>query len=300
MHKYTKVNYHIANALIKNNNTLLNKSDIESIFNGKPYEGFMFQNYSNVYFFLQECRELDLYKQNIEQFESDEKKPMAYALMRRAMIRKMPYSRLTLNWYKIVQLRDKEYSYKKYKRRRAYHNQSFKHHFLQNLDEYNLAVFNNNKENIAYNDNVFNLLDKVKPDIINLDIPYKGTMNNYFGFYGLLDDFITSEVAKPFDNNFVSCSIAMQLFDKLFSKLNNFKYWYLNYNNSSYPSKNELLYLLGKYSDNVEVTERKHNYQITGKDKKAKNKEFMFIIKNKAHGLNRCYRKRQADCETAN
>jgi len=92
--------------------------------------------------------------------------------MRRAMIRKMPYSRFTLNWDKIVQLRDEEYSYQKYKRKRAYHNQSFKHHFLQNLDDYNYAIFNNNKNNIAYNDDIFNLLDTVKADIIYLDPPY--------------------------------------------------------------------------------------------------------------------------------
>ena len=54
----------------------------------------------------------------------------------------------------------------------------------------------------------------------------------------------------------------------------------MSYNNSSFPSKDELLYLLGKYSKNVEVIERKHNYQITGKNKKEKNKEFLFIVKN--------------------
>ena len=275
-----KINYHIANALVKNNDILLNKNDIETIFKGEPFEGFMFKNYSEIYFFPQECKELDLYRLNIELLESEEKKSLAFALMRRAMIRKMPYSRFTLNWGKIVQLRDEEYSYKKYKRRRAYHNQSFKHHFLQNLNEYNQAVFNNDKNNIAYNDDIFNLLETVKADIIYLDPPYTGTMNNYFGFYGLVDDFITSEVTKPFENNFVNKNSATELFDKLFSKLNNFKYWYLSYNNSSFPNKNELLYLLGKYSDNVDVIERKHNYQITGKSKKEKNKEFLFIVKN--------------------
>ncbi len=274
-----KINYHIANALIANNKTLLNKEDIDTIFEGESFEGFMFKNYSEVYFFPQECRELDLYKKNIEKLVSEEKKSLAYALMRRAMIRKMPYSRFTLNWDKIVQLRDEEYSYKKYKRRRAYHNQSFKHHFLQNLDEYNQAVFDNGKENIAYNEDVFNLLEKVKADIIYLDPPYTGTMNNYFGFYGLVDNFINSKILEPFENNFVNKKTAIELFDKLFSKLGNFKYWYLSYNNSSYPSKDELFSLLSKYTDSVEVIERKHNYQITGKEKKQKNKEFLFIAK---------------------
>ena len=74
---------------------------------------------------------LDLYRKNIEKLDSEEKKSLAFSLIRRAMIRKMPYSRFNLNWDKIVQLRDEEYSYEKYKRRRAYHNQSFKFHFFE-------------------------------------------------------------------------------------------------------------------------------------------------------------------------
>jgi adenine-specific DNA-methyltransferase len=260
----------------------------------------MFKNFSEVYFFPKECKALDLYRKNIEKLDSEEKKSLAFSLIRRAMIRKMPYSRFNLNWDKIVQLRDEEYSYEKYKRRRAYHNQSFKFHFLKNLEEYNNAVFNNKKNNIAYNDDVFNLLDKVKADIIYLDPPYTGTMNNYFGFYGLMDDFITSNKTKPFDNNFINKKIAVELFDNLFSKLSNFKYWYLSYNNSSYPSKDDLLTLLNKYSENVQVIERKHVYKITGKEKKEKNKEFLFIIENTDYGNTRSYRTRQAVFETTN
>jgi len=266
--------------------TLLNKEDIDIIFSGNPFEGFMFNNYSEVYFFPEECKELDLYRMNIEKLDSEEKKSLAFTLIRRAMIRKMPYSRFNLKWENIVQLRDEEYSYEKYKRRRAYHNQSFKFHFIQNLDEYNNAVFNNEKENKAYNEDTFDLLGKVKADIIYLDPPYTGTMNNYFGFYGLIDDFITSEKTEPFENNFINKNIAGELFDKLFSKLSNFKYWYLSYNNSSYPSKDELLYLLNKYSDNVQVIERKHDYKITGKQKKQTNKEYLFIVENNRYQQN--------------
>lgn len=281
-----KVNYHIANALIQNNSTILSKDDIDIIFSGEPIDGFMFNNYSEVFFFPNECRELDLYRTNIENLDSDAKKSIALALMRRAMIRKMPYSRFNINWDKIKQLRDEEYSYEKYKRKRAYHNQSFKYHFLQNVNEYNNAVFDNSKNNIAYNDDVFNLLENIKTDIIYLDPPYTGTMNNYFGFYGLIDDFIASDKTAPFENNFVDRKTVGLLFDKLFSKLSNFKYWYLSYNNSSFPTKDELLYLLSKYSNNVQVIERKHNYKITGKDKKEKNKEYLFIVKNELNQEN--------------
>lgn len=279
-----KINYHLGKALIQNNEHTLNKQDVDLIFSGTPFSGFMYKNYSNVNFFPDECKELDLYRKNIEKLNSEEKKSLAFILIRRAMVRKTPYSRFNISWDKTVQLRNEDYSYENYKRRRAYHNQSFKFHFQNNLDEYNNAVFDNNKNNKAYNDDVFNLLEKVKADIIYLDPPYTGTMNNYFGFYGLVDNFITSNKTKPFNNNFTDKKNAIELFDNLFSKLSNFKFWYLSYNNTAYPSKDELLTLLNKYSKNITVIERKHTYKITGKDKKEKNKELLFIIENTNYG----------------
>lgn len=275
-----KINYHIGNSLIQNKKIILKDEDIDIVFSGKPVKGFMYKNFSNVFFFPEECMELDLYRKNIKKINCEYKKSLIFTLLRRSMIRKMPYSRFNINWEKIVQLRDEDYSYEKYKRKRSYHNQTFHHHFLENLEEYNSSIFDNKKNNISYNDDVFNLLKKVKSDIIYLDPPYTGTMNNYFGFYGLMDSYINSNVSKPFENNFMNKNSSMELFEKLFSNLGNFKYWILSYNNSSYPSKDELLGLLQKYSNTVTVIEKKHNYQITGKGKKDVNKEILFVAKN--------------------
>ena len=203
------------------------------------------------------------------------------------MVRKMPYSRFNINWDKIVQLRDEIYSYEKYKRKRAYHNQSFKSHFIENVSEYNRAIFDNLKDNLSINDDVFNVLDSVEADIIYLDPPYTGTMNNYFGFYGMLDEYIVGKKLQPFENNFIDKKTSIELFDKLFSKLNNFKYWYLSYNNSSYPTKEQLIELLEKYSNNVKLVEKPHVYKITGKVNKKVNMEYLFIVENTNKTLNK-------------
>ena len=276
-----KVNYNLAKALIENRDVTLNENDIEMIFQGIPKKGFMAKNYSNVYFFENECKELDRYRENIENFECEYKKSLAYSLIRRAMIRKMPYSRFTINWEKIVQLRDEEYSYQKYKRRRAYHNQSFKEHFIANLKDYNNAIFDNSHNNQAYNEDIFNLIDKVDADLIYLDPPYSGTMNNYFRFYGLVDEYIVSKKLKPFNNNFIEKNEVIELFKKLFAKLEKYKYWLLSYNSSSYPSKEELIDMLSQYSDDVVLIEKDHIYKITGKENKQKNSEYLFFVKNK-------------------
>ena len=275
-----KINSIISKALIENNFEKLSSADIEIIFAGEPQEGFMYENYSEVFFFPEECKQLDLYRGNISLLNSEYKQALALTLMRRAMVRKMPYSRFNINWEKIVQLRDEEYSYEKYKRKRAYHNQSFESHFLENWNDYNQAIFDNGKENISLNDDIFNLLNIVKADIIYLDPPYTGTMNNYYGFYGMLDEYISGQKQHAFTNNFTDKKQAIDLFDKLFSQLQNFKYWFLSYNNASYPTKEQIIELLNKYSDEIQVIEKPHTYKITGKEKKNTNMEYLFIVKN--------------------
>lgn len=274
------INYQIATALIENNNETLDEDDLKLIFEGNPFKGFMTTHYADQFYFEEECMQLDLYRYNIEKLNTKYKKALALTLMRRAMIRKMPYSRFTIKWEKVKQLRDEEFSYLHYKRRRHYHNQSFRFHFEENLKEYNESVFDNGQKNIAYNIDVFEAINTIKSDIIYMDPPYAGTMNDYFGFYGLLDSYITSTISKPYDNNFIDKKTIIDQFDKLFSNLGNYKYWMLSYNSRSKPSKEELLALLHKYSNDVVVNEMPYAYRVTGKEKKKKDIEYLFIAKN--------------------
>jgi adenine-specific DNA-methyltransferase len=274
------VNYLLSKSLIQNNKIKLSDKDVKKIFLGHPINGFMSKNYANKYFYLNECSELDLYRENINKLSNIYKRAIAFTVLRRSMIRKMPYSRFNINWNKVQQLRDEDYSYRKYLRKRAYHNKSFKYHFLDNINDYNNAVFDNKQMNVALKSDVFEIINKIKSDIIYLDPPYSGTMNNYYGFYNLLDEYILSKKIKPFNNNFMSKKDSVDLFNQLFSKMSKFKYWILSYNNNAYPSKETLIDIISKYSHNIKVIEKKHIYKITGKRMKNKNTEYLFIVKN--------------------
>ena len=227
--------------------------------------------------------ELDLYRQNIDKLDNEYKKSLALVLLRRAMIRKMPYSRFTIKWDKIKQLRDEDYSYRTYGRRRAYHNKTFRFHFEDNLEEYNNSIFKNTSTCRAINLDVFDAIDVVDADVIYMDPPYAGTMNDYYGFYGLLDSYITGKEILPFNNNFISKDTINEQFDKLFSKLGKYKYWMLSYNSRSKPSKDVLIDLVSKYSGNIQVLEMPYVYKVTGKEKKQKDIEYLFIINNKEY-----------------
>ncbi len=275
-----KINYLLATSFIENNKEKLSYKDTEIIFAGTPKEGFMFNHYAEVFYFPKECKELDLYRENIELLSSPYKKAIAFAMLRRAMIRKMPYSRFNLSWQNIVDLRNETLSYQKYKRARAYHNQSFKSLFLESWHEYNETVFDNGQANKAYNQDIFELLPTIQADIIYLDPPYTGTMNNYFEFYGMIDEYIVGEKLQPFQNNFIEKKNSIELFDRLFSTLGNYKYWFLSYNNGAYPTKENLFELLAKYGTNVKIVEKPHIYKITGKENKNENIEYLFMAEN--------------------
>lgn len=275
-----KVNYLIAKAIIENNDVVLTDEDVNIIFSGTPIQGFMYKHYAERFYFSQECMELDLYRENVERLDNEYKKALAYSLLRRAMIRKMPYSRFTINWGKIQQLRDEKYSFEHYQRPRAYHNKSFRFHFEDNLKQYNDAVFSNKKDNRAYNWDVFKAVENIDADVIYLDPPYAGTMNDYYGFYGVLDSYIEGEVIPPFENNFISKDTIADLFENLFSKLGKYHYWMLSYNSRSKPSKEEILEILHKFASGVQVFEMPYAYRVTGKEKKQKDVEYLFLVKN--------------------
>lgn len=273
-----KINSHIAKALIENNDTIIEREDVDTIFTGEPVEGFMFDHYSNRFYFPDECRELDLIRSNIDKITDPYKRSLAYTLLRRAMIRKMPYSRFTIKWDKIVELRDEESSYSKYGRRRSYHNKSFRFHFEDNLQEYNDSIFDNGQENKAFNLDAFEAIKTVDADVIYLDPPYAGTMNDYRGFYGLLDSYIDRKERPPFENSFMDKKNIKDLFHELFSRLSKYRYWMLSYNSRSTPPKDEMLELLGRFADDITIHEMPYAYRVTGKEKKHKDIEYLFII----------------------
>src|SRR5699024_5262886 len=122
-------------------------------------------------------------------------KYMFLSLLRRSMIRKLPYSRMNLDWKNIKKLRDEDYSYEKYGRKRAYHNQSFSHHMKIELNKYNSAVFDNKRKNIVIQMDSLSALEYHNNyDIVYLDPPYPGTMNNYDAFYGAFDDIFSKKI----------------------------------------------------------------------------------------------------------
>lgn len=268
--------YVIAKALIENSDEKLPENVFDKSINekraGELAEKFSFL--SDSLYYPEEVVELSKLVAIAETLQGS-KKYMMLALIRRAMIRKLPYSRMNVPWQQIQKLRDEDYSYSKYKRKRAYHNQSFESHIRENLKEYNAAIFEK-KSCKAYNCDAFDMVNKIDfVDVVYMDPPYPSTMNNYDAFYGAFDEMFDKKAAHT---DYTKKEIFLENLDKLIKNLiGKTRYIVLSQNTRVKPGPDEINSMLKKYGD-VLIKEKKHNYQVTGKENKNASKELLFIL----------------------
>lgn len=273
-------NYCISRAIIENSKEkLVLNIDEESIY--KYFDENihkLIQWMINKLYFEDEVRELACLISYSKTLKGS-KKYLFLSLLRRAMIRKIPYSRMNIKWEEIIKLRDEEYSYKKYKRRRAYHNKSFTYHILENIDAYNSSVFCNEKKNKSYQKDAFDLLKKLNNqiDIIYIDPPYPSTMNNYSAFYGAFDQIFNKNIDYVDFTDKTSFITNIRKLVKL-SK-NKTKYLAISLNNKSKPSYSDIIDQVKDLVSSVKIYKREHVYKVTGKDNKKANYEVLLLFK---------------------
>lgn len=274
-------NYLLSKSIVENKDVTLDEKILSKVINGKLFAikrdeiNFL----ENKFYFDYEVDELAKML-CIADTLNGYKKAFFLSLLRRAMVRKMPYSRMNIKWEEIVKLRDEEYSYEKYGRKRAYHNETFEFHIRSNMDSYNNSVFDNGKENKSYNKDAVNMLKGLKNnvDLIYLDPPYPGTMNNYCDFYGICDRVFGKEMIESIDltkkttflDNFAE--IIKECYKKS-------KYIAISINSNCNPSSSEITNMLEEQGYQCTELKKKHDYKITGKENKSKNFEILLIGK---------------------
>ena len=269
-------NYVIAKALIENNDTKLSQKVFDKKVSKKNIDDLteQFSFLKEYLYYPYEVKELSKIVAIAEKLSGFEKY-MLLSLIRRAMIRKLPYSRMNVPWEQIQKLRDEEYSYKKYKRKRSYHNQSFESHICENIEDYNNAVFKKEKCK-AYNCDAFSMAKKIDfVDVVYMDPPYPSTMNNYDAFYGAFDEMFCK---KKKHVDFTQKSNFIDNIEKLIKMLKGkTRYIVISQNTRVQPSPDQIENMLKKYGI-ITIKEKKHNYQVTGKQNKNISKELLFIL----------------------
>lgn len=273
----------ISKSLIENSSTKLAEEDLNMLLKYNPdAKDFVQTTFDGIYFSKEANSFLDNLIANIALLDDPYKKAIAKAAISRACMKKRARGIFT-------------YTGKRYEDGRRDLRLTLRDHFIENIESFNNAVFNNGKENRAYNLDIFNL--KVEADLVYFDPPYLTSKsdNDYTRRYHFVEGLVKNwegleiqqetktkkfkKYASPFDSK----KTVNQALDTLFDTFKN-SILVVSYSSNSIPSKEEMIALLKKYKKNVELKEINYLYSIGNHNHKIGNnsnkvKEYLFIAK---------------------
>jgi len=280
-----KFNYIIAKALIENSSEQITKEDFDNIISKKEdykYQYFIKDTFEDIYFLSSENEWLDIVVQNIYQVKNEYKRAMFFWALYQSCISKRPY-----NLFHRKNLYVRTADVKRNFGNKSTWDRPFEEHFYKFIKEINSAIFNNHKDNRAYNFDIFKL--DIKVDLVYIDTPYipqKGTLTHYRDFYHFLDgltDYYNwdreidySSKHKKLKSNYNIWEDKKSIldgFDKLIKKFKD-TILVISYRSDGVPTIEEISTILRRYGKIVRVESIDYKYVLS---KKQNLKEVLII-----------------------
>jgi len=278
---YMHMSSTFAKAMIANSDSTLSNSEIDKLFidNGNN-DHFVERTFADLYFSNDDNKTIDIVRSNIKKIRNTEKRAIAMSALMRACLKKRARGIFT-------------YTGLRYDDGRADLKKSIDEHVRDAAVIINQAIFDNGKENIVRNGDA--MTASTKADLVYLDPPYysQHSDNEYVRRYHFLEGLArdwngvqiqTETKTKKFRNYptpFSSRLGAVNAFDSLFKRMRN-SVILLSYSSNSLPSKDELISLMARYKDHVEVIDIDHKYSFGNQkhkidDNKNAVKEYLFV-----------------------
>jgi adenine-specific DNA-methyltransferase len=283
---YLKFNSIIGKALIENNDTVLSEDSLNFVLQKREdcnYKTFIADNFEDIYFTNPENQWLDIVIQNILQLENEYEQAIAFFAIYQSCIIKRPYN---LFHRKNLYVRTAEI-------KRSFGNKKtwdteFEKHFRKFVAEANNSVFNNYRDNISINKDIFEI-DKTL-DLVYFDPPYiskKGVGVNYLDFYHFLEgmtDYYNWDKKIDILSNHKKLSNQGDKWSNKTLILDNFKKLIaqfqdsiivISYRDDGIPSVDQLIYILEKYNKKIEIHYFEYQYVLSN----SKSQEVLIIAK---------------------
>lgn len=254
----------LTKATVANNASRLSESDLAFLLSSKAKlkaERFIRRTFEGIFYTPEELSFLDDLWSGIRQMDSPPKRAIALAALLRSAIKRQPRGLFTVS------------DPSRYQDGRRDLQLSLREHFIEQVDAYNLAVFNNGKRNTATCGDVF--ATKTGSDLIYMDPPYVPLSddNCYIKRYHFLEGLAcywdgkevmmntkVRKIAKPF-TPFSYRHTALEAFDRLFHHFAD-SIQILSYSSNAYPDLKTLITLMGRYKKSVQVVEKEHRYHF--------------------------------------
>jgi DNA adenine methylase len=268
-------------ALVENKNVTLTPEDMALLLDRTvETDDFVSATFKGLYFDDEDNRLIDCIRANIKKVRNKYKKALAISALIRAAMKKRPRGIFT-------------YTGHRYDDGRRDLRLSFEEQFIKAVEILNRAVFDNGKENISRRGDA--LSANCKADLVYLDPPYYSPYsdNDYVRRYHFIEgiacnwegvdiqEHTKTKKFKSYPSPFSSRTGAIEAFDKL---LNNFKdsILMISYSSNSLPTREEILSLLVKYKEHVEVVSVDYRYSFANQGHRVSNnnnkvQEYIFV-----------------------
>lgn len=269
-----------AKAMVENNTVRLTEKEAHQLlYMNVPSDGFVSKTFKGLYFTDEENMLIDALRYNISKLRDPYKKAVAMSALMRACTKKRPRGVFT-------------YTGHRYDDGRKDLKKTLEQQFLEAVEAINESVFDNGKNNKAKCGDAMDL--KVSADLVYIDPPYYSPLsdNEYVRRYhfveGLARDWKGVEIQehtqtkkfKSYPTPFSTRKGAAEAFDKLFHKFRESKL-IVSYSSNSLPTKDEMVAIMAKHKEHVEVVPIDYTYSFGNQNEAKKNRnrvqEFLFV-----------------------
>jgi len=269
-----------ARATIQNNNVTLSQTDVEKLLQETKTDKFVASTFKGLYFSDEDNCFIDRVRTNIKKLHRVAKRDIAMAALIRACLKKRPRGIFTYTGFR-------------YDDGRKDLRMTLQDQFLLAIRQINGAVFDNGKINRAIHGDAMNL--RLKADMVYIDPPYYSPLsdNEYVRRYhfleGLARDWKGVEIQqhtktkkfKSYPTPFSTATAAFDAFDRLFRQHKD-SVIIVSYSSNSLPTQEQIIELLAKYKNQVEVVAVDHLYSFGNQnhkvnDNRNKVQEYLFV-----------------------
>jgi adenine-specific DNA-methyltransferase len=271
----------IARATVENSDVVLDPVAVSGLL--APAVGharFIEETFRGIFFTRADLLFLDRVWWNLRRLADPYARAVALAALIRACVKRQPRGVFTVAG-------DPE----RYKDGRRDVRLSIEEHFLEQVAVYNACVFDNGRDNLVLNGDVFTA-DPRGLDLVYLDPPYvpRADDNCYVKRYHFLEGLAcyweglpvqrhtkVRKIAKPF-TPFSYRRTAVAAFDGLFERFRR-SVLVLSYSSNGFPDLDVLVGLMRRHKVKVEVHERAHRYHFGTHDRvrRAEVREYVMV-----------------------
>lgn len=272
-------------ALIENNEVVLPIDEAKELMrNNGQIDTFVQETFKGIYYSDEDNLFIDIVRSNIKQLENEYKKAIAMEALIRACVKKRPRGIFT-------------YVGDRYNDGRKDLKKTFEDQFLEAVEVINNAVFDNSRINTSYN--MDSMLLKQSADLVYIDPPYytPKSDNQYVRRYhfveGLARDWKGIEIQehtitkkfKSYPTPFSTKNGASDAFDNIFKQYKD-SILIVSYSSNSLPSLEDMIKLLKRYKQNVDVVPINYMYSFGTRTNTTRNKvqEYIFVGYNNGEG----------------